>query len=164
MAKETIPVETVKLLIVETVQAVSAATDKRQDAHEARTAGQMQEMSQSIREMSQTLGTSIKEVMAGLTVTNKQLQQNNAQFMRYEDRHQVQQDKHDELKDAHKELEDKVGDISDEQIKDTIARRVAWKVAAVAITGVLGGAFTFAWWMIKTITAAMMQASGAPIP
>lgn len=165
MKDQTIPIDAVKTLITETIKQVSLATDKRQDSHEERTREQMAQVTKAIDRMADTVAESTKINAKMQAETNKQLAAGHAQFMKWEERHINQLEKHDDLRDQHRALKGDVQELKNEQIADTLTRRVTWKVGVIVLTGVMGGAFTFAWWMAKTITSALLTATiGTPTP
>lgn len=161
MEGQQVAIEAVKGLIAETIRQVSEATDKRQDSHESRTENQIHIMSKSIEKMATTLSENSKEQLAAQVETNKQLADGNAQFIKWEERHHGQNKQLGDLYDLFRVQADAVRLLQDEQIADRLTRKVTWKVGAIILTATLGGAFTFAWFLIKTITSTLLKATGA---
>jgi len=165
MTGQTIPIDAVKSLITETIKQVSEATDKRQDSHERRTKDQMDQVTKAIDKMADVVAESSKTNAEMQAETNKQLAAGHAQFMKMEERHINHIEKHDDLRGQHRELKGEVQELKNEQIADNLTRKVTWKIGLIVMTGVLGGAFTFAWWMARTITTALITtATGSPVP
>lgn len=160
MEGQQIAIEAVKGLIAETVKQVAEAMDKRQDAHETRTEKQVQKMSGAIETMSQTLSENSKAGLKIQTETNKQLAHGNAQFIKWEERHHGQNKQIGDLFDMLRKEAEKTRALEDDQIADRLTRKVTWKVGAIMLTATLGGAFTFAWFLIKTMTSTILTATG----
>ncbi len=160
MEGQQIPIDAVKVLITETIKQVSEATNVRTEALEIRTEKQMDGMREAIDKMATTMSENSRENLAAQIETNRQLAKTNEQFVKWEERHHNQTKDINDLNDTQRAQGQEMREMHDEQIKDTLTRSVTWKVGAIVLTGVLGGAFTFAWWMIRTITQTMLTAAG----
>lgn len=161
MKEDKVSISVVQALVKEVLQ----ETRERQLEFEKRTYARHDELetriATTVDRMSESLMASTERLSQDMSRLTSEISEANAQHSRTEQRALNQSEKHDKLDNIVDNCVKDIRMIRDEQIKTIMTRKVAWIVGAIALSGVIGGAFTFAWWLVKALTTSVMKAGGA---